>query len=74
MMYAQTLFLDKYAQTLVNQHGNGGQDDALDHGKRENAQEQICVHAINGRVYTLAQIEDHIQVPTHTLYIERQND
>lgn len=70
----QLLILDKYAQTLVDQHRDDRQDNSFDHRERKNAEQQICVHAIDGRIYRLAQVKNHIQVPSHALDIKRQND
>ena len=47
----QLLILDKYAQTLVDQHSDHCQDNSLDHSKRKNAKQQICVHTVDRRIH-----------------------
>lgn len=64
---------DEYAQLFVDEHGDDGQDCALDEVERQHADEQIHTHAGDMWIDSRAELENRIQIPTHAVDIERDD-
>ena len=72
MVQFDLLGLDEHAQFLVGEHGNRSQNCAFDEIERQNAKQQIALHAGHIRVDSIARIKDSLQ--RHNLRIKRNDE